>query len=117
MHELSLAENLIQLVEQTARREAAARVRAVVVEIGELSAVEVDALRFAFDAVKRGGLAAQAQLELIPIPGRGRCQDCAAEVPMPVLYAACSACGSCRVDILSGRELRVRDILIEDAPA
>ena len=64
MHEMSLAESILQIVEETARSSAADQVRAVRLEIGTLSHVERDALRFCFDAVTRGTLADGARLEI-----------------------------------------------------
>ncbi len=113
MHELSIAEDLIQLVEDTARRESARRVKTVVIEIGRLSTVEPDALAFAFDEVKRGGLAAEASLQLIDIPGAGCCRECGQTSPMDEIYAVCAHCGSRYVDPVAGQEMRVREIEIE----
>lgn len=115
MHELSLAENLISLVEAVGRRESAGRIAVVVIEVGELSAIEPDALGFAFDVVKTGGLAKSARLDIVVIPGEGRCGRCGEEAAMPTLYAPCPACGSHEREVLKGREMRVREILIEEA--
>ncbi len=112
MHELTLAEDLIQLVENTARREQARGVKTVVVEIGRLSTVEPDALRFAFDEVKRGGLAAEAALRLIDVPGAGLCRACGKTSPMDEIYGTCTHCGSPCLDPVAGQEMRVKEIEI-----
>ena len=57
MHEMALAESVIQIVEETARRNAAAEVRAVWLEIGRLSHVEPEALRFAFEVTRSNSAA------------------------------------------------------------
>ena len=88
MHEMSLAEGVLQLVEDTARRENAQRVKLVVLEIGRLSSVQPDALRFCFDAVTRGGIARDAALEIVDVPGAGWCMQCAVTVPMQVPMTA-----------------------------
>ena len=72
MHEMSLAEGVLQLVEDTARREAASRVKTVVLEIGQMSSVEPEALRFCFESVTRGSIAQGATLEIVCVPGAGR---------------------------------------------
>ena len=64
MHEMSLAEGVLQLVEDGARANAATGVTAVWLEIGALAQVEVEALRFCFDAVTRGTVADGARLEI-----------------------------------------------------
>lgn len=113
MHELTLAENIVQLVEQTASRERARRVKTVYVEIGRLAAVDTDALRFAFEVVTRSGSTATAQLTIIDVDGAGTCSDCGAATPMNDLYAVCAQCGSAHVHVISGHEMRVKEIEIE----
>lgn len=113
MHELSLAEEVIHLVETTARREAACRVRLVVLEIGRLSAVEPEALRFCFTAVSQGGIADGARLEIIDVPGSGWCDTCAASVPIVDRHDACPMCGGYALQPNGGNEMRVREIEIE----
>ena len=113
MHELSLAEGVLQLVEETARREGAVRVTAVVVEIGQLSSVEPDALAFCFEAVSRGGLAQGADLEIIRVAGEGWCPACAAGVPMAAWWGICPRCGGDQVRPTGGTAMRVKEIEIE----
>ena len=81
MHEMSLAEGVLQLVEDTAQREGACRVKLVVLEIGRMSSVEPEAIRFCFEAVVQGSIAQGAALEIIDVPGAGWCMVCAATVP------------------------------------
>lgn len=113
MHEMSLAEGVLQLVEDTALRERALRVKLVVLEIGRMSSVQPDALRFCFDAVTRGSIADGAALEIVDVPGSGWCMKCAATVPMEELYGACPTCGSHQVQATGGTEMRVKEIEIE----
>jgi hydrogenase nickel incorporation protein HypA/HybF len=113
MHEMSLAEGVLQLVEETARRERAQRVKLVVLEIGRMSSVQPDALRFCFDAVTRGSIADHAVLEIVEVPGSGWCMPCSSTVPMQELYGACPTCGSYQVQPTGGTEMRVKEIEIE----
>ena len=82
MHEMSLAEGVLQLVEDTARRENARRVKLVVLEIGRMSSVEPEAIKFCFEAVTHGSIAQGAALDIIAVPGAGWCMLCAETVPM-----------------------------------
>ena len=113
MHEMSLAEGVLQLVEDTAQRERAQRVKLVVLEIGRLSSVEPEAMRFCFEAVTRGSIAQDASLEIVVMPGLGWCMPCGAEVEMAESYGACPRCGSYQVQPTGGLEMRVREIEIE----
>ena len=113
MHEMSLAEGVLQLVEETAMRENAQRVKLVVLEIGRLSSVEPDAMRFCFEAVTNGGIAQGAALEIIDVPGAGWCMACSSKVPMEASVNVCPLCGSYQVQPTGGMEMRVREIEIE----
>lgn len=113
MHEMSLVEGVLQLVEETARREGASRVKTVVLEIGRLSSVEPEALAFCFEAVTRDSLAAGAVLEIVDVPGSGSCLACGETVALVERWEACPRCGSHQVQATGGTEMRVREIEIE----
>jgi len=88
-------------------------VKLVVLEIGRLSSVEPEAIRFCFEAVTHGGIAQGAALEIIAVPGAGWCMPCAETVAMEELYGACPKCGSHQVQPTGGTEMRVKEIEIE----
>lgn len=113
MHEMSIAEGVLKLVEETASREQANRVKLVVLQIGKLSSVEPEALRFCFDAITRGSIAEGAALEIVDVSGAGWCTPCAATVAIADLFGACPVCGSFQVQASSGMEMRVKEIGIE----
>lgn len=113
MHEMALAEGILQLVEDTARREHAQRVKLVVLEIGQLSTVEPDALKFCFEAVTKGSIADTATLEIVHVPGTGWCMECAATLPMQELFGTCPQCGGYQMQATGGTEMRVKEIEID----
>ena len=113
MHEMALAEGILQLVEETATRERAQRVKLVVLEIGQLSTVEPEALKFCFDAVTKGSIANDAALEIVHVPGVGWCMECAATLPMQELFGACPQCGGYQMQATGGTEMRVKEIEID----
>lgn len=69
MHELALAEGIVDIVADIARRERFSQVRTVFVEMGRQSCVTADALIFCFDLVARGTLAEGAQLKIASSDG------------------------------------------------
>lgn len=113
MHEMSLAEGVLQLIEDAARREKFVRVKTVWLEIGKLSSVEPEALTFCFDAVTRGSVAEGSRLEFVATPGSGWCMQCAVTVPMHELYDACPHCGSYALQVSGGTEMRVKELEVE----
>ncbi|MBR0566141.1 hydrogenase maturation nickel metallochaperone HypA [Azoarcus sp. L1K30] len=113
MHEMSLAEGIRSIVDDAVSSQQLGRVRSVVVEIGELSAVEVDALAFCFEAVMKGGPAEGARMEVVRVPGSGWCMQCAQTVVVSRLYDPCPQCGSYQVQPTGGTEMRVRELEVD----
>lgn len=113
MHEMSLAENVREIIEDAAREQGFARVMAVRLEIGRLSSVEPEAMRFCFDAAMTGSIAERARLEIVEMPGQGRCEDCGRDLAMDALYEACPYCGGYRVRVTGGDAMRIRDMEVE----
>jgi hydrogenase nickel incorporation protein HypA/HybF len=113
MHEMSLCESVLQIVEATARRHGATRVKAVRLEIGQLSHVEPDAMRFSFDVVTRQSIAQGATLEIEHVPGAAWCMQCSRPVAIVRRGDGCPACGSYQLQVTGGEELRVKDIEID----
>ncbi len=70
MHEMSLCESIVQTLEKEAGAQQFNRVKTVWLEIGMLAGVEIDAMRFCFDVVTNGTLAAGAALEIDSLPGQ-----------------------------------------------
>ncbi len=104
MHELSLTQEIVDYVEHRARPQSVIR---VVLEIGVLSGVEVDAVRFCFEVCRQGTLLEGAELTVIEVPGRGRCLDCGVERDLADFLTPCR-CGAYPVECLSGEELRIK---------
>lgn len=114
MHELAVAQRLLEIVEQEARPYAGARVRRISLRIGRLSAVVPDALRFAFDAITRGGIAEGACLEIEEVPLSIRCRQCEEVFEVEDPFMVCPQCEGVDVELVSGRELEIRSMEIED---
>ncbi len=111
MHEMSIAESVRGIVEETAAREGFARVMEVRLEIGRLAAVEPEALRFCFDAVMRGGIAEGAVLAIDETPGTAWCFGCSDSVPVAMRGEPCPRCGGGQLQVTGGTGMRVKDIL------
>lgn len=113
MHEMALAESVLQIIEDAACEQAFTRVRSVILEIGQLAAVETEAMRFCFDAVTRGSIAEGASLEIVDAPGQGWCPTCASTVPVTEQYGACPQCGGYQVQVTGGMQMRVKELEVE----
>ena len=110
MHEMALCESIVQILEQEALRQDFSQVKTVWLEIGPLAGVELEALRFSFDAVARGTVAGQARLEIIETEGRAWCLACAKTVPVSQRFDPCPDCGSYQVQVTGGEEMRIKEL-------
>lgn len=110
MHELGIA---MQIAELATERAGGARLRRVVVEVGRLTAVLPDALAFAWEALAEAPALAGCALEIVPVPGRGRCRACGAEQALDAPFGRC-ACGGTDLELIAGEELRLRRLELED---
>jgi hydrogenase nickel incorporation protein HypA/HybF len=106
MHELSIAQ---AVVEACAERAAGSLVVRVRLEIGVLSGVLPEAVRFSFDVCARDTVLHGAALEIIERPGRALCRDCGGEVELAGLVGRCG-CGSIDLRIIAGEELKIREM-------
>ncbi|HWI40798.1 MAG TPA: hydrogenase maturation nickel metallochaperone HypA [Verrucomicrobiae bacterium] len=109
MHEMSITQSVVEICENHAQGR---RVMAVTLEIGELSGVVPEAVEFCFEACSRGTLLEGASLSILRVPGRGRC-GCGTVFAMRAWYDACTSCGGSAVELLSGEELRVKELEVD----
>jgi hydrogenase nickel incorporation protein HypA/HybF len=110
MHEMALAESVCDIALQAARAQGAARINAVRLEIGALAAVEVEALRFAFEVIKRGSLAHEARLDIVSSAASAWCMRCAEVVSIQRRGDACPLCAGHQLQVSGGDAMRVIDI-------
>ncbi|MDR3465131.1 MAG: hydrogenase maturation nickel metallochaperone HypA [Xanthobacteraceae bacterium] len=110
MHEMALCEGVIEIIETEARKQSFARVKTVWLEIGALSQVEPEAMRFCFEVVAAGSVAAEARLEIVVSPGVGWCMSCVKSVPIERRYDPCPCCGGYQLQVTAGDEMRVKEL-------
>lgn len=113
MHEMSLAENVLQIIEDAAVEQNFSRVKTVRLEIGQLAGVETEAMTFCFEAVARDSIARDAKLEIIETPGQAHCTHCALTVHVKATYDACPQCGAFPLRVTGGNEMRVKELDVE----
>ena len=113
MHEMSLCESVLQVLEQQAEAQQYYKIKKVWLEIGALAGVEAESLRFSFDVVMQGSLAEQASLEIIEIPGQAWCFPCGRDVTVQQLYDPCPHCGGHQLQITGGNQMRIKELEVE----
>ncbi|AOZ69210.1 hydrogenase maturation nickel metallochaperone HypA [Rhodobacter xanthinilyticus] len=110
MHEMSIAEGIRTVLEDAAKANDFSKITRVRLEIGAFAGVERAALDFAFEVVMRGSVAEGAALEILDLPGRALCYDCAVEVEITDRLAPCPHCGGGRLLVQGGDEMRIKDL-------
>lgn len=114
MHEMSIT---MAVLDAIVSKVGDARVTEVRLEIGKLSGVVVDSVRFCFDLAAEGTTVAGARLVVDEPSGRGRCRTCGAEFTVDDYIVLCPACDSSNVDVSAGRELRIVSVEVSKACA
>ena len=113
MHELSIAQSLISLVESESEKEGFARVLEIRLRMGEYSGIIPDCLRSFFPIAAAGTKAEGAALAIETVPARFRCSDCGYEGDIERKSACCPVCGSTAVRLTAGREFFVESLKVE----
>ncbi len=113
MHEMSLCQGILQVIEAESQKQGFDSVKNVWLEIGDLAGVEVESLLFCFDAVTRDSLADQAKLNIINTPGSAWCLKCAETVNVKQRFDECPQCGSYQLQITGGDEMRIKELEVE----
>lgn len=113
MHELSIAQALVEQVEKIVLAEGALRANKVMIAVGAMSGADPEALRGAFPLVAEGTSAEEAELLVEVVPARVRCRACGSESLAENYFVGCAVCGSREVELISGRELHVQSVELE----
>ncbi|MDP2781867.1 hydrogenase maturation nickel metallochaperone HypA [Devosia sp.] len=110
MHEMSICESILGVLRDQAHQQKFDKVKRVCVEIGPLSGVEIEALRFGFDVVMRGSIAEEAVLDIIETPAKAWCFSCGKDIVIIERYDPCPDCGSHQLQVTGGEELRIKEL-------
>jgi hydrogenase nickel incorporation protein HypA/HybF len=127
MHEMSLAQSLVDLAIKNAGGNPIVSLK---VRVGPLSGVVTDSLDFCFDFVRQNTLAENAVIIYDRAPVSIRCKSCSAAVPVEqadgqpgheIVYQAmekgCPICGSSSLDVAGGMEFQLVEIEVSDQGA
>ncbi|ANW03242.1 hydrogenase maturation nickel metallochaperone HypA [Bradyrhizobium icense] len=113
MHEMALCEGIVEIVEEEARRRSFSRVKTVCLEIGALSHVAPEAMKFCFAAVAARTIADGAVVEVVELPGVAWCMACSRSVEIAQRDDPCPCCGSYQLQVTAGEEMRVKELEVD----
>ncbi|MDE3165107.1 MAG: hydrogenase maturation nickel metallochaperone HypA [Acidobacteriota bacterium] len=114
MHELSIADSVLQTVRAEADRRPGAVPVKIGLRIGELAGVDPGALTFGFQALTAGTAWEGIAVDIETVPRRHRCPSCATEFPVVDYACDCPACGATRTSCIAGDELELAYIELEE---
>ena len=114
MHELSIAQALVEQVEGSLAGNGTAVIVSVKVSIGEFSGVSSEALETVFPFAVEGTRMAGTTLVIERVPAVGRCAGCGHESSQEFPFAVCGKCGATNVELIRGREMNLVSIDIEE---
>jgi hydrogenase nickel incorporation protein HypA/HybF len=112
MHELSIVMSIIDIATKEAGKAGAKDIEEIELDIGELSTVDMDAFTFAWEQGVKDTLLQDSKINVNRIAGLARCLDCEIEFPVSEVYDPCPSCGQHLVEIIRGKELRVKSLVV-----
>ena len=110
MHELGITRNVVSIVSEHAQGQ---KVLRVTLEVGRLSGMLSDAIRFCFDICAKGSPLEGATLQIVDVEGRGLCSSCGAEPLMTIPLGRCPECQQPSLRIVAGAELKIKEMEVE----
>ena len=116
MHELSIAESILETVRRHIEAGQATCVRTISVRVGVFSGLVPESLEFCFDVVAQAAGFPHAHLAVTRVPARRTSHDCAAEFTLDEPLFACPACEGGRLSVTGGNELDVIEAELVDVP-
>ncbi len=110
MHELGITRNVVAIVSEHSQGQ---KVLRVTLEVGRLSGMLSEAIRFCFDICAKGTPLEGATLQIVDIEGQGLCAACGAEPVMTMPLGRCPLCRQPSLRIVAGTELKIKDMEVE----
>jgi len=107
---MSVTREMLHQLIAKAQSEGADRIKRVVLDVGEMSGLDSNDLRDSFRVLSRDTPAEGAELAINPVPLMVRCLSCSAEYSAGGFRMTCEKCGSIASELISGNELRVREM-------
>lgn len=113
MHELPVAQNILEIGLKHAREANAHKITKIHLVIGQFSSIIDDSILFYWDLISKGTLAEGSVITFKRIPAQFECLDCHATVDWDQIQGECPHCHSARLKLLTGTEFFIESIEVE----
>ncbi len=112
MHELSIAQSIVELAEEVAVNEKVDSIQSIDIEIGTLSGVVIDALEFAMEVTVKNTKLESAKINYYKKVGKADCSNCNFQFETNDLLALCPKCNQGNFKIVDGKQLRIKSVTV-----
>ena len=113
MHEMSIAQSLLEIIKEEMVQNSAVRLKSARLQIGQMSAIVPDALDFCFSVITEGTELEGAELIMDIVPLRGICRKCAREFDIVDYAFTCPFCEGSEIETVRGHELALIELEVE----
>jgi len=113
MHELSIAQNIIEIVRSEMEKAGAARLKRVTLTVGPFAGINNESLAFGFEALVDKTDLDGARLDITTVTEKGVCSQCGQQVEIADPFALCPKCGGVRIEVAEHHDLRIEEIEVD----
>jgi len=113
MHEMSIAQSLIQILQEEMVKHGAKALRSVRLSVGEMTAIVPESLSFCFEIIVQGTPLEGARLLMDRIPLKGYCPQCDVTFDIKDFVFVCPTCGNRGIETIEGQELSIVEMEVE----
>jgi hydrogenase nickel incorporation protein HypA/HybF len=113
VHEFSIAMNIVEIVEAEAAKADASSVKELVLDVGTMSGIEFSALDAALEMAVKNTILEKTEIRVNKIKAEARCTGCQETFEIQQIFDPCPSCGSLYHELLSGKELRVKSLVVD----
>jgi hydrogenase nickel incorporation protein HypA/HybF len=115
MHELSVAQSILEIVNQYVSREQGGSVKSIRLRLGEFSGIVPDSLEFSFSAITADTPLSETFLDIERVPFVLACRTCEKSFASQFGVVLCPECGGSETDVVSGTEMQIVEIELYEA--
>jgi hydrogenase nickel incorporation protein HypA/HybF len=113
MHEMSIAQSLIEIITEEMDKHDASVLRSVKLHIGKLTAIVPDSLAFCFEVITKGTPLDGARLDMVSIPLKAACNACGKTFEVEQYVFECPLCKSGDIETIAGKDLSIVEIEVD----
>ncbi len=114
MHELAIADSIVQSVLSEVERQGYGNLIEVGLRVGELTDIVTDSLCFGFEVLSRDTILRDTKLVIEQVPVSGECLTCRKKTSINIPVFQCEYCGGFEIKVVNGQELDIAYLKVDD---